>query len=208
MGRQLTGFAVGLGMLTFASGAWAQPAARPETARPEMAQLRVLVVNLVGARPEIVQAAERDASAIYAASGVRTLWVDPAPVGTPNEGVDLTVVLSPEPAAEAKDITETTLGVAVTDPNAPGQRGRLVWVFFDRVEAHAYSSHIEISRLCGLVMAHEIGHLVLPPGHSGNGLMRASWHLRPGPLQYFTNDQTAAMQARIAQARADLTGRN
>lgn len=201
MGRQLTRFAVGLGMLTVANGAWAKP-----SSRPEMVQLRVLVVNQVGAEPEVVQAAERDASAIYAVSGVRTVWVDPAPAGTPREDVDLTVVLSPEPeplAAQAKDITEATLGFAVTDPHARGQRGQLVWVFFNRVEAHAKHSHIEIGRLCGLVMAHEIGHLVLPPGHSDRGLMRASWHLQPGPLEYFTNDQTAAMHARIAVAKAN-----
>ena len=200
MGRQLVGFAVGVATLAVANGAWAKPADRSE-----MAQLRVLVVNQVGARPEVVQAAERDATAIYAASGVRTVWVDAAPAGTPNEDVDLTVVLSPEPAAAmSKDITEITLGFAVTVPDAPGQRGQLVWVFFNRVEAHAKRKRIQISRLCGLVMAHEIGHLVLPAGHSDIGLMRAKWDLKSGLLEYFTHDQTAAMQARIALAKTDM----
>jgi hypothetical protein len=33
----------------------------------------------------------------------------------------------------------------------------------------------------GLVMAHEIGHLLLPYGHSRTGLMRPSWDI--GDLQ-------------------------
>ncbi|HEX6464365.1 MAG TPA: hypothetical protein VFZ98_07930 [Vicinamibacterales bacterium] len=205
MARQLVGFAVGVGLLAGANGAWAQPADPPETA-----ELRVLVVNQVGARPEIVQAAERDASAIYAAAGVRTAWVDADPGGTRVEDVDLTVVLAPDPKAAVveRNIKAVTLGFAATEPDLPGLRGRVAWVFYGRVEQHAEHSHIQISRLCGLVMAHEIGHLVLPPGHSDSGLMRATWLLQSGLLQYFTNDQTEAMHTRIAVARADLTGRN
>jgi hypothetical protein len=193
-----------MGMLAVAGGAWAQAADHAG-----MTRLRVLVVNRAGARPDVVQAAERDAAAIYAAAGIQTMWVEPAPAGTPNEDVDLTVVLRSESgAALSKNITDASLGYAVTEPGARGQRGRLVWVFFDRVEKHAERNHLPISRLCGLVMAHEIGHLVLPAGHTESGLMRATWDLRSSLLEFFNNDQRKEIHARLALARADRAGRN
>ena len=204
MGRQLVGCAVGLGMLAVAQSAWPQSANSAE-----MVQLRVLMVNRAGARPEVVRAAERDTAAIYAAAGIQTIWVDPAPGGTPNEQVNLTVVLRPESAGVASTkITDASLGYAVTEPDARGQRGRLVWVFFGRVEKHAERNHIQISRLCGLVMAHEIGHLVLPAGHTESGLMRATWDLRSSLLQFFSSEQKDDIHARLAFTRGDLGGRN
>jgi hypothetical protein len=204
MGGKLVGCAVGVAMLAVAQGACAQ-----STKRAEKLQLRVLVVNRAGARPEVVQAAERDAAAIYAAAGIQTIWINPAPGGTSIHDMDLTVVLRPESAAFASTkITDTTLGYAVTEPGLPGQRGRLVWVFFGRVEKYAERNHIQISRLCGLVMAHEIGHLVLPAGHTESGLMRATWDLRSGLLQFFNSQQRNEIHARLALARADLADRN
>jgi hypothetical protein len=192
-----------MAMLAVAQGAWAQ-SANPA----EKLQLRVLLVNRAGARPEVVQAAERDTAAIYAAAGIQTTWVEPAPAGTPND-VDLTVVLRPESAVDASmKLTDATLGYAVTELGAPGQRGRLVWVFFGRVEKHAERNHIQISRLCGLVMAHEIGHLVLPAGHTKSGLMRGTWDLQSGLLQFFNSEQRNEIHARLALARADLANRN
>jgi hypothetical protein len=204
MGSKLIGFVAGMEMLAVAGGAWAQAADRTD-----MTQLRALMVNRAGARPAVVQAAERDAAAIYAAAGVQITWVEPAPGGTPSEDVDLAVVLRPESGgALSNNITDASLGFAVTELGARGQRGRLVWVFFDRVEKHAERNHIQISRLCGLVMAHEIGHLVLPAGHTENGLMRATWDLHSGLLQFFSDHQREEIHARLAMARADLADRN
>ena len=204
MGSKLVRLAIGMGMLAVAGGAWAQAADHAEKTR-----LTVLMVNRAGARPEVVRAAERDTAAIYAAAGIEIIWVDPASDRTRLDDVDLTVVLRPESAmALTKNITDASLGFAVTEPGARGQRGRLAWVFFARVEMHAERNHIQISRLCGLVMAHEIGHLVLPAGHTENGLMRATWDLHSGLLQFFSDHQREEIHARLAMARADLPDRN
>ena len=204
MGSTLVGATIGMGMLAVAGGAWAQSADHAETTR-----LTVMMVNRAGARPDVVQSAERDTAAIYAAAGIEIIWVDRASDRTRLDDVDLTVVLRPETAGGlAKTITDASLGYAVTEPAARGQRGRLVWVFFERVEKHAERNHIQISRLCGLVMAHEIGHLVLPAGHTETGLMRATWDLHSGSLQFFSTHQREEIHARLAMARAELTDRN
>jgi hypothetical protein len=58
------------------------------------------------------------------------------------------------------------------------------------------------------VMAHEMGHLLLPPGaHSPSGIMRPDWdgddlrHIASGSLQ-FTPAQANAIRAKASECRA------
>jgi len=51
-------------------------------------------------------------------------------------------------------------------------------VLYDRVAAFAHTYHIKRQVLLGYTMAHELGHLLLPPNsHSNSGVMRASLDL-------------------------------
>lgn len=57
------------------------------------------------------------------------------------------------------------------------------------------------------VMAHEIGHLLLPYGHSSTGLMRANWDvadLRRAVYRQlkFTPEQAALIRAKLRGATA------
>jgi hypothetical protein len=55
-------------------------------------------------------------------------------------------------------------------------RGWLATVFSDRIGQAAERVGVEPGTLLGLVMAHEIGHLLLGTGYHGEaGLMRAEW---------------------------------
>jgi hypothetical protein len=122
----------------------------------------------------------------YRAIGVRTKWlptvrqaeasaVDGAPMPEPAEFV--VMVLSPN-MTRRQDISEDTIGkAAVTRRNG----GRVAYVFFDRVHRVAGAAARNAMDVMGLVMAHEIGHLLLPYGHSRTGLMRPSWDI--GDLQ-------------------------
>ena len=64
-------------------------------------------------------------------------------------------------------------------------RGRVAYVFYNRVE-HIARTYLNTSRrratndidnviVLAHAMAHEVGHLLLPYGHSATGLMRADW---------------------------------
>ena len=94
----------------------------------------------------------------------------------------------------------------------PEHRGRLAYVFYDRVEsiARAYlgrglllgNHEIDTVIVLAHAMAHEIGHLLLPHGHSDAGLMRADWNaddLRgaAGGHLNFTVEQAAVIRARL-----------
>jgi hypothetical protein len=54
--------------------------------------------------------------------------------------------------------------------------GRIVYVFYQRVERAASSRRMPLTPILGAAMAHELGHALLPSGsHSASGLMRAVW---------------------------------
>jgi hypothetical protein len=65
------------------------------------------------------------------------------------------------------------LGVA---PGTKEVRGINVWIFYPRIKAYSPDLGMLVSQLLGHVMAHEMGHLLLPYGaHSVAGLMRPEW---------------------------------
>jgi hypothetical protein len=160
-------------------------------------------MNQAKVRPEVLRAAEDDAAAIFAAAGVRLVWLDEASASNQPFDVTIKIAVGVKPGMLPNTaVGDQSLGFAAVKATGDGIRGHLAWVFFDQVETHAEHHHIQISRLCGLVIAHEIGHLLLPAGHSEQGLMRATWDLRAGLLQYFTEPQVAAIRARLATVDA------
>src|SRR5262245_54922394 len=88
----------------------------------------------------------------------------------------------------------------------------MAYVFYDRVERVA-RTHLHTGRRTGTydfddvvvlahAMAHEIGHLLLPYGHSATGLMRANWDeadlLRAVHRKLnFTVEQAESIRARL-----------
>jgi hypothetical protein len=89
-------------------------------------------------------------------------------------------------------VAEPTLGLAAVTLLSGG---KIAYLLFDRIRHVALSSGGEAADILGLVIAHEMGHLLLPFGsHSQNGLMRPSW--RP-------EDFTLGSQPAFTQAQAD-----
>ena len=63
------------------------------------------------------------------------------------------------------------MGVALRRAN-----GSEAQVFFRQVQDFARTCHIDVSIMLAYVIAHEIGHLLLPGNaHSPTGVMQAGW---------------------------------
>lgn len=139
-------------------------------------------------------------SGIYREAGVELQWGrDHA--ATANR--TLTIVLTRRKDAPA-GVRIDAMGVAPTPGD--GTRGTVAYVFLDAVREFADTHRVPLSYVLGGAIAHEIGHLLLPPNaHRPDGIMRGSWHpsnfppASPG-IPGFPADQAQLLRIR-AQSR-------
>ena len=124
-------------------------------------------------------------------------------------GSGLTIRIVTQPVS-AKSRDPHMLGVA---PSTKEARGINVWIFYPRVKAYSADLGMHASQLLGHVIAHEMGHLLLPYGaHALAGVMRPEWdraqvrHAAEGLLT-FTPDQAALIRERLqaSASRPDFT---
>jgi hypothetical protein len=75
------------------------------------------------------------------------------------------------------------------------------YIFSHRIAALAKRSERDLGQLLGRVIAHEVGHLVLPENsHSQAGIMSAALSMRPTADAWFTLDQVAAIRETVRSA--------
>ena len=148
--------------------------------------------------------AQEVVSGMFGTIGVRTDWLEPLqqsegtfegggasdwkPSGLGWKPSDLNVIILTAAMANRGVIPESILGFAAAEP---GLGGRIAYVIYDRVKDITRGTQVDDMRMMGIVMAHEIGHLLLTDrSHSEDGLMRGNWEssefrsLRPGDLHF------------------------
>ena len=137
------------------------------------------------------------ASKIYERAGVTLRWIADDTT-TVNRMLTVVIITSAmAPAGVAADAT----GVAPTPGD--GSRGTTAFVFSDRVAAFAKAHRLGESDVLAAALAHEIGHLLLPPNaHAANGIMRASWRPAFFPPKAPGIDGFPPEQARLLRLRA------
>jgi hypothetical protein len=102
---------------------------------------------------------------------------------------------------DSSHLDPLALGLTYVVPETNG--GWLATVFADRVLSTAERVGMDRGTLAGLVLAHEVGHLLLGEAYHGNaGVMRADWpdHLLAGSANgtwRFSTTEAAAMQQRL-----------
>jgi hypothetical protein len=160
----------------------------------------------------VVSRAQDEVTRIYRAAGVHVVWIAGSSTGTSDPGFTLIVLPRPIPhelTTATEPVAADALGVAV---GTREHRGRVAYVFYDRVES-IVRTRMNMSRqlgmddmynatLLGHAMAHEIGHLLLPYGHSATGLMSANWDAKGMRLivkgcLYFTSDQAELIRGQL-----------
>lgn len=114
--------------------------------------------------------AQSIAGDIYMQAGVTLQWIID---DTTTVNRTLTVIITTSAMAPA-GLTRDATGVAPTPGD--GSRGTTAFIFSDRVAEFAKAHRLAESDVLASALAHEIGHLLLPPNaHTANGIMRASW---------------------------------
>jgi hypothetical protein len=165
----------------------------------ERATIVLHVDDFSGLPADDLNAAAALAGRIFARAGIRMIWVygrDRAPRA--DGALHLKVLVLSKKMAERKIATD------LVDSNVLGQAasgsGR-AYIFSQRVASLAARNERRVGDLLGRVVAHEVGHLLLPEnGHSPSGIMTSSLDLSTTALAAFTSEQTAAIRVRVASA--------
>jgi PadR family transcriptional regulator PadR len=165
----------------------ARPSAQMADERPTV---EVTTDDRSSAGAELGTARAR-AKHIFADAGIRVVWRTRAGGGVAETGTHRIqlVVLSGFDADEMFIGHGDLLGIAVLSISR-------VYVHYDRVLALARQSRTPPGWFLGVVIAHELAHVLRPDaGHAENGLMGAT--LRPEAMPMFTTQEARALRARL-----------
>jgi hypothetical protein len=152
---------------------------------------------------------------VLRSAGVEISWVDCAlsqaefvkyPGCQSNRGVvNVALRLLPRRMAEKFRTPNDSLGFARPCPESEG--GCEANVFCDRVDDLARNGYRE-DLILGHVIAHELGHVLIGPGHSDTGIMRGQWsrddlrRISWGVVLHFSNTESARLRSAVLQRMA------
>lgn len=131
---------------------------------PAVSRIRVLVCDQAGLPRETLNEAQRLASLVFQEAAIDLLWMD----GGHSSVAEADYVLRIHCCFEKLNTRLHRRTVAF----APAQ-GRQITVFWDRIRTEAAAGSHPEALMLGYVVAHELGHLLLPPAyHSPYGIMQ------------------------------------
>jgi hypothetical protein len=159
------------------------------------ATLTVSISNLAEIPVQELRRVQLHAAQPFEAIGVSLRWelARPEAYALPDEGIRVRLLLLSGPQEHrmlvAQQADDRLLGLAVS-------RARVVYAFCSRILAAVAGRSMNFTSALGRVIAHELGHVVLPAqkGHSDVGIMRAQILVRSERPEFFTAKQ--AMQIR------------
>jgi len=139
--------------------------------------------------------AQRLAAQVYERIGVRIIWSDGYGAEAAADGaLHLDVIVLDKKMTARRQPAPMAFGEA-------SHVTRRAFIYSSRVMDHAIETRSEPRLVLGLVLAHEVGHMLLPEySHSPSGLMRAYWEGRLTTIPGF-------LPAQAAEIRAQLTAR-
>ena len=165
------------------------------------APIEIYLYDYAKVPPAELARAKQFVERLYAKSGVELHWVDPTNVTSPTS-LPLQLVVVANDMTAQKEGPHRQNGEVFGSANRAARRA---YVFYSRVVNHAMVSSSNPTVLLAAVMAHELGHLLLPAGHSSRGLMRAHWSGRIVQLPDFEKPQQQAI-ANFAAGERVLPG--
>jgi hypothetical protein len=139
-------------------------------------RMEVSICNLGNLPEYLVGGAETEASFVFRSMDVEVVWLGCVSLsegdraaGTPRFIIRLRSDFTPSTAGS---LSLHAMGLAFV---SPGGEGYLADVYYPAIQALSMRSQAEESWLIGCTMAHEIGHLLLGPGHRLGSIMSARW---------------------------------
>lgn len=174
-----------------------------EAADPAGPSVVLQLLDHTGIPSTVMAEARAHAKRVFGAIGVHVAWSDGA--DDPCGGADFVVTLLPTNDA-GHDSTSGGIG-----ENIAGWASRAdarAFVYPGRLRALAGRTRRSFGVLLGRAIAHEVGHLTLPPGHSRTGIMANGIDTRPTTAwAQFTPEQGRAIRDRLGSMTGQAAGR-
>jgi hypothetical protein len=172
--------------------------AQPQKPTDERPAVFVHIENQAAAPPETISAARDELAHIYDAVGVRIESSAEPDHSRCALRLTVHVLLLGGATADRYIESERVRPKVLAQANSEARR---VYVFWDRVGPSVDHQAIDHGDALGLVIAHELGHVLLPARtHSENGLMEPRYDVHRSYGLKFTPEESAAMRAFIAAA--------
>ena len=177
--------------LLAAAFVFAQPYAAEAVATAEPAAIVVHVADYQGIPAAERAEAFRLASAVYRDIGVAVAWTDLPRDGEADGRIHIDLVILDAEMSERHRPNPETLGVA-------SHVTKRAYVYYPRIAQHCGSSRSDRARSLAFVVAHELGHVLLPgDSHSTRGLMRGDYKGRVVTIPPFLPSQARAIRAMV-----------
>ena len=110
----------------------------------------------------VLEQSQDEVTRIFAGAGLAVRWTDTTPRFTVH--------------VVAQVLGYSTAGSPVMGVAMRNTKGSTARVFFKQVQDFARVHRVDLGSVLGYVIAHEVGHLLLPGNaHSPTGLMQAQW---------------------------------
>jgi hypothetical protein len=185
-------------------------------AAEQTAKITVIVYNYAAIHASVLAQAEREAVRPFERAHVAIEWLD-CPLSAKNAffppacrvqtgPLTLEVRLLPKAMTERWPRIAHELGFAIIPED--GGPATIANVFTHEVEQLANGfrrATLEPGCLLGLVVAHELGHLLLGVSHSPCGIMRANWYR--GELMLIAHGIIAFTPVEAERMRSNIRGR-
>ncbi|MCC6585636.1 MAG: hypothetical protein IT168_02855 [Bryobacterales bacterium] len=163
-------------------------------------RIEVVVVNLPQLCPRDLSTSLNAAALLYRGTPVHPQWTTqstPYSKALPGNVPKRLIILLDQPSQSKFTVREQTLGIALTDR---------AFIFLPKIQQLAAAKQVPLSAILSVVIAHELGHLLLGPGHSPAGVMRptcgnSEFDLAQRGQPGFTRHQARQMRARLGLLR-------
>jgi hypothetical protein len=180
------------GRILAAAGAFALTIAASPSRAAQLDQPTVVrVYDYAHVPADQLARAQCEATGIYRAAGVPIVWV------SGNDAPGATAARSLRVMILSREMSELKIERDAVGEMIVGQASRATgraYIFYDRVVERAEHYAPTVETMLGWVMAHELGHLLLPEsGHSDAGIMRPTFD-RHTLVQRFTPAQSRSLR--------------
>jgi hypothetical protein len=139
-------------------------------------RIDVAICNPDGASKSVISDAKAETEAVFRPMGVQIVWLacEAFFTSVPGAGAPTFLIRLWEDQ-RPRAVGPASLDVMGESSLEGRHGGTTADIYLHAIRATAENNNADPSVVLGFVLAHELGHLLLGPGHSASGVMQAVW---------------------------------